>query len=56
MKMFIPVSAIPHLRIYLKEIIKVVCKDLTSRAFDTELFIIAKYLQIGDLIINDHIL
>ena len=35
--------AIPHMRTYLKKIMTVVCKDLASRVFNTQLFIIAKY-------------
>lgn len=35
--------AIPHMRTYLKKIMTVVCKDLASRIFNTQLFIIAKY-------------
>ena len=40
----------------MKEMIKVVCKDLASGIFKTELFIIAKYLMlpkypaVGDLL------
>ena len=37
-------SVVPHLKIYVKEMIKVVCKDLASGIFNTELFIIANYL------------
>ena len=39
-------SAILHLRIYVKEMIKVVCKDFASGIFNTELFIIANYLML----------
>ena len=35
--------AVPHMRTYLKKIMTVVCKDLASRIFNTQLFIMAKY-------------
>ena len=39
-------SEISHLRDHVKEMIMVICKDLASRIFNTELFIIANYLTL----------
>ena len=39
-------SAVPNLRTYVKEMLKVVCKNLASGIFNTELFIVANYLTL----------
>ena len=39
-------SAVPNLRIYVKEMLKVVCKDLASGIFNAELFPVANYLTL----------
>ena len=39
-------SAVPNLRIFVKEMLKVVCKDLASGIFNTELSPVANYLTL----------